>query len=89
MASYTYYPPLLNAVAVYRALHETLREPVPLTVTAPIYGTTSGLTEELRSAKAPPPLPDTPTEISYSPDTLKRLLAYVSNETSSDDVRSD
>lgn len=80
---------LLNAVLVYRALYGMLPQPVPLTVKAPIYGTRSGLTEELRSAKAPPPLPDTPTEISYSPDTLKRLLAYVSNETSSDDVRGD
>jgi len=80
---------LLNAVVVHRALHRTLPEPLPLTVKAPIYGTTSGVTEDLRSAQGPPPLPDTPTEISYSPDTLKRLLAYISNETGIDDVRND
>lgn len=65
---------LLNAMLVYRALHGALPEPRPLTVTAPIYGSTSGLTETLRRADAPPPLPDTPGEVRYTSGTLKTLL---------------
>jgi hypothetical protein len=65
---------LLNAMLVYRALHGVLPKPGPLTVTAPIYGSTSGLTEALRQADAPPPLPDTPGGVRYTSGTLKTLL---------------
>ncbi|MCD7098069.1 hypothetical protein [Stenotrophomonas sp. MMGLT7] len=65
---------LLDAVLVYQALHDSLPEPGPLTVKAPIYGNNSGLTEALRQADAPPPLPSTPGEVEYPADTLKKLL---------------
>ena len=74
---------LLNAVLVHKALRGSLPRLGPLTVTAPIYGSTSGLTETLRQADAPPPLPDTPNKVHYSPDTLKKLLDTVSQEGSS------
>ncbi len=74
---------LLNAVLIHKALRGSLPKPVSLTVKAPIYGSTSGLTETLRHADAPPPLPDTPNEVHYSPETLKKLLATVSTETGS------
>ena len=69
---------LLNAVLVHKALRGSLPGPGPLTVMAPIYGSTSGLTETLRQADAPAPLPDTPSEVRYPPDTLKKLLDTIS-----------
>ena len=71
---------LLNAVLVYKALRGSLPRPRPLTVMAPIYGSTSGLTETLRQSDAPPPLPDTPGEVRYSSETLRTLLDTVSSE---------
>lgn len=74
---------LLNAMLVHQTLHGSLQKPRPLTVTAPIYGSTSGLTEALRQADAPPPLPDTPGEVRYTLDTLEKLLNTISSTGSS------
>ena len=71
---------LLNAILVYQALHGSLPSPKPLTVMAPIYGSTSGLTETLRQADAPPPLSETPKEVRYSSATLRKLLGAVGIE---------
>ncbi|SKA26067.1 hypothetical protein [Novilysobacter spongiicola] len=65
---------LLNAVVTYRALFGTLPAKKDLTVVAPIYGSRSGLTEALRAADARPPLPDTPGKVSYSAQTLGKLI---------------
>lgn len=69
---------LLNAVQVYEALHEALPAAAPLRVTAPIYGTTSGLDERLRGAEDPPPLADTPGDLFYSSETVQKLLSVIS-----------
>ena len=74
---------LLNAVLVYQSLHSSLPEPWSLTVKAPIYGSTSGLSEIIRQADAPPPLPDTPDEVRYTSDTLKKLTSAISSAGSS------
>ena len=71
---------LLNAILVYQALHGSLPNPEPLTVVAPIYESTSGLTETLRQADAPPPLSETPKEVRYSSATLRKLLGAVGIE---------
>lgn len=65
---------LLNALRVYQAIRGSLPEEGPLSVKAPIYGSTSGLTETLRVSDAPPPLPDTPLEVYYSSETMGKLL---------------
>lgn len=65
---------LLNAARVYQALHRTLPKPSPLTVAAPIYNVRSGLTEALRPANAPPPLPDTPLQTTYTAEALHRIV---------------
>jgi hypothetical protein len=74
---------LLNAVLVHKALRGSLPRPASLTVKAPIYGSTSGLTETLRQADAPPPLPGTASEVRYSPATLKKLLGTANHENGS------
>lgn len=72
---------LLNAVLIYKTLRGSLPSPQPLTVKAPIYGSTSGLTETLRSSDAPPPLPEkTPSKVHYSSDTLRKLFGVFSNK---------
>jgi hypothetical protein len=65
---------LLNAVSLYGALLGRLPEPAAFSVHAPIYGTTSGLTEALRSAEAPPPLATTPRSIQYSAAAVRTVL---------------
>lgn len=70
---------LLSAILVYQSLHSSLPEPSSLTVTAPIYDSRSGLTEVLRQADAPPPLPDTPDEVRYTSETLRKLISAVSS----------
>lgn len=71
---------LLNAMLIYQEIHGSLPKPEPLTVAAPIYGSTSGLTETLRQADAPPPLSETPSEVSYSSVVFRELLAVVGIE---------
>lgn len=73
---------LLNAMLVHRALHGSLPNAEPLTVAAPIYGITTGLTETLRKADDPAPLPNMPNEVHYSSDTLERLLSLIGNASS-------
>lgn len=68
---------LLNAVLLHRALFGSLPSPSALTVKAPIYGSTSGLKETLRSSDAAPPLADTPLQIYYPSETLQKLIATV------------
>lgn len=70
---------LLNAMLVHKALHGSVPRPNPLTVAAPIYGTTSGLTDALRQSGDTPPLPDTPREVRYTSDTLEKLLSVISS----------
>lgn len=65
---------LLNAMLVHQALHGALPMADALTVDAPIYGISSGLTETLRPADASPPRPDTPMQAHYPATTMQRLL---------------
>lgn len=65
---------LLNATLIYDALHNSLPADAPLTVRAPIYGITSGLTETLRQSDDPPPLPDTPSKVEYPRSTMQVIL---------------
>ena len=68
---------LLNATLLHQALLGTLPKPNALTVNAPIYGTTSGLTETLRSAEDPPPLATTPSNIEYPASALQSLMGLL------------
>jgi len=68
---------LLNALLVYQGIHGELPGPGPLTVAAPIYGSTSGLDETLRRSDAPPPLPATPLEVHYAAEVLEVLLTSI------------
>lgn len=68
---------LLNALLVYQAIQGELPGPGPLTVTAPIYGSTSGLKETLRHSNTPPPLKTTPLEVRYASDVVQKLLAAI------------
>ena len=65
---------LLNAAILHHALLGKLPRPAPLTVTAPIYGTTSGLAETIRGAETTPPLETTPRSIEYSAESLQVVL---------------
>lgn len=71
---------LLYAMLVYQAFYGSLPNRPPRVVSAPIYGSSSGLDEVLRRADAPPPQPDTPREVLYGPDALERLLDYAGYE---------
>jgi hypothetical protein len=71
---------LLNAMLVHKAVLGSLPRKGPITVSAPIYGSTSGLKESLRQSDAPPPRPDTPMEVRYSSDTLGKLLQSINHE---------
>jgi hypothetical protein len=51
---------LLSAVLLHRAVLGAWPQPVAFTVGAPIYGTSSGLTPEVRGAADPPPIDTTP-----------------------------
>ncbi len=64
---------LLNATLLHEAVLKVPPRPVAFTVHAPIYGTTSGLTETLRSANASPPLGNTPLQIRYSAKDVREL----------------
>ena len=68
---------LLNAVSLHHALLGVLPKSRAYTVKAPIYGTTSGLTEALRSAEDPAPLTTTPRSIQYSAESLRAVLRAV------------
>ena len=65
---------LLNALLVYQTIHDALPQPGPLTVAAPIYGSTSGLDGTLRSSDAPPPLETTPIKVHYDSAVLEKLV---------------
>lgn len=65
---------LLNAALLHQALLKQLPQPLAFTVNAPIYGSTSGLVEDLRSAEAPPPLAATPLQLSYAAKDIRELL---------------
>lgn len=69
---------LLNAAVLHQALLGKLPKLAPLTVNAPIYGTTSGLDETIRSAEGPPPLATTPRSIEYSVESLQTILHELS-----------
>jgi len=74
---------LLNGLLVYQELRGALPAAQPLTVKAPIYGSTSGLRETLRASDAPPPSGDTPLEVHYSMQTMEKLLSAVSHASGS------
>lgn len=65
---------LLQAVLVYESLHGKLPAPIPLEVQAPIYGSSSGLSAELRRAGDPPPLPDTPLVVDYTAERVEKVI---------------
>jgi hypothetical protein len=65
---------LLNAVSLHQAILGKLPLPSAITVHAPIYGTTSGLTETVRSAEDPAPLAITPSAVEYSAESLRIVL---------------
>lgn len=66
---------LLNAILVHEAVLGSLPDPGPLVVSAPIYGSNTGLDATLRQAQAPPPRADTPSEIRYSSEAVSKTLA--------------
>lgn len=68
---------LLNGLLIYQELQGALPAAQSLTVKAPIYGSTSGLSQALRAANAPPPLTDTPLEVHYPAETMAMLLSAV------------
>ena len=65
---------LLNAILAYQAIHDSHPAPATLTVRAPIYDSTSGLDETLRSSVSPPPLAATPMQIQYTSELMARLI---------------
>ncbi|HEY4583490.1 MAG TPA: SGNH/GDSL hydrolase family protein [Lysobacter sp.] len=69
---------LLDAVQLYRGVFGGLPAPGALTVRAPIYGSTSGLTEALRGSASAPPRPDTPRGTHYPLPVVGKLVAAVS-----------
>jgi hypothetical protein len=72
---------LLNAVVLHQALLGKSPRVAALTVAAPIYGTTSGLTEELRRAEDPPPLAATPRHLDYPASSLEIVLRSLHDRT--------
>lgn len=66
---------LLDAMLLYEAMFGALPTPDKLEVHAPIYGTTSGLTESLRAPDAPPPRSDTPMRMQYDQRSVETLSA--------------
>lgn len=74
---------LLNAILLHQALLGMPPQPNALKVNAPIYGTTSGLTETVRRAEDPPPLETTPRGIEYSANSLQILLQSLDAEAGS------
>jgi len=74
---------LLNATLLHQALLGSPPHPDALTVNAPIYGITSGLTETVRSAEDPPPLATTPRSVEYSASSLQILLQSLNAEAGS------
>lgn len=65
---------LLDAVAVYREVFGSSPRPRSFTVRAPIYGASSGLSEAVRPAAAPPPREATPREFSYPLGMVERIV---------------
>ncbi|MEX0916154.1 MAG: hypothetical protein WDZ60_09685, partial [Wenzhouxiangellaceae bacterium] len=72
---------LLNAILVHQALLGSFPAPQAITVRAPIYGNNTGLTKALRQSDAPPPREDTPNEVHYSFETMKKLIEVIDAET--------
>lgn len=72
---------LLNAVVLHQALLGRLPAPAPFVVNAPIYGSTSGLTEAVRRAEDPPPLADTPGNLAYPAEWVKIVLRSLDDGT--------
>lgn len=71
---------LLDAILVHQALLGSLPDPEAITIRAPIYGSNTGLTRMLRQSDAPPPHEDTPNEVHYSAETMKKLIEVVDDE---------
>lgn len=62
---------------VYKALHGSYPAPAALVVRAPIYGSSSGLSAELRRAGDPPPLPGTPLELEYTAKQIEKVVRAI------------
>jgi hypothetical protein len=71
---------LLDAILVYKQLLGSYPAVRSFTVNAPIYPSTSGLTEVLRAADSAPPKADTPLEVSYASATVDKILAIISKD---------
>jgi hypothetical protein len=71
---------LLNATLLHQALLKQLPRPVAFIVNAPIYGSSSGLVEDLRSAESPPPLAATPLRLGYTAKDIQRILPALAQD---------
>lgn len=66
---------LLDAILLYEQVYGAYPAAKAFVVHAPIYGTHSGLTPQLRPASAPPPSASTPRTVSYPAAAIERLVA--------------
>ena len=71
---------LLDAILLYKQLLGSYPIARSFTVNAPIYTSSSGLTEALRAADSAPPKADTPRDVSYASATVDKILAIVSKD---------
>jgi hypothetical protein len=71
---------LLDAILIYKQLLGSYPVVRSFTVNAPIYTSTSGLTEVLRAADSAPPKVDTPREVSYASAAVDKILAIISKD---------
>lgn len=79
---------LMKAMLLYRTLHGEFPRAAALAVDAPVYPVSSGLTETLCPAQAPPAHSDTPAWIDYPAATLRLMhgaLRAADRETESPD----
>lgn len=68
---------LLDAMRIYKELFGSYPDAKSFVVHAPIYTSHSGLTDALRACDAAPPKAQTPREVSYSSDTMSKVLAII------------
>jgi len=71
---------LLDAILVYKQLLGSYPVVRNFTVNAPIYTSTSGLTETLRAADSAPPKADTPRAMSYASASVDKIISTISKD---------
>ena len=71
---------LLDAILIYKQLLGSYPAARSFTVNAPIYTSSSGLTQVLRAAESAPPKADTPRKVSYASATADKILAIISKD---------